>query len=273
MLKKHFVNAIGKHNYLHFIKPVNDLYHSACVPFKVDGLEIIKQHLIPIGGTVLDIGANVGQFTAFAAPLVGRTGTVYGFEPVVSAVVTLKRMVALRRFHHVRVVNTALSSRNGTADIKIPLKDGWKPQITIAHLNGAGDSNMRTEVVQMQTLDAFSKKAGFERVDFVKCDTEGHEFQVFSGGIKTLERFKPNIFCEVEKPYLERSNLPTSAVFELLQGLGYQCFLATPQGDLKPVAGYQTRDNYFFLHPSTISAHLTQRIIRGRDKNVTARFT
>jgi FkbM family methyltransferase len=157
MLKKRLVNAIGRHNCLRYIKPVSDLYHSACVPFKADGLEIIKHHLIPRGGTVLDIGANVGQFTAFAAPLVGRRGKVYGFEPVASALVTLKRMVALRRFHNVRIVDTALSCRTGTADIKIPLKDGWKPQVTIAHLNGVAGGDTRIEPVQVQTLDGFCK--------------------------------------------------------------------------------------------------------------------
>lgn len=136
MFKQRLVNAIGRNNYLKYIKPVSDLYHSACVPFKAEGLEIIKHHLIPVGGTVLDIGANIGQFTAFAAPIVGRSGNVYGFEPVASAALTFERMVVLRRFRQVHIVNAALSCRSGTADIKIPLKEGWKPQVAIAHLNG-----------------------------------------------------------------------------------------------------------------------------------------
>ena len=76
MLKQRFVNVIGKHNYLRYVKPLNDLYHSACVPFKGDGVQIIKRHLIHTGGTVLDIGANIGQFSAFAAPIVGKGGKV-----------------------------------------------------------------------------------------------------------------------------------------------------------------------------------------------------
>ncbi len=193
MLKQRFVNVIGKHNYLRYVKPLNDLYHSACVPFKGDGVQIIKRHLIPTGGTVLDIGANIGQFSAFAAPIVGKGGKVYAFEPVDSTVRTFKRMVAIRRLHHVRLVHTALSDRAGMADMNIPLKDGWKPQVTIAHLSDKAEVDMRIESVQLQTLDGFRDTSAIERVDFIKCDTEGHEFFVFSGGLKTLAKHKPSI--------------------------------------------------------------------------------
>lgn len=262
MLKKHLVNAIGTHNYLKFVKPVSDLYHSACVPFKSVGLEIIKHDLIPRGGTVLDIGANIGQFTAFAAPIVGPSGRVYGFEPVASAARTFQRMVALRRFHQVQIVNAALSCRAGTADIKIPLQDGWKPQVAIAHLSGVARADTRIEAVQVQTLDGFCKDAGVERVDFIKCDTEGHEFFVFSGGLDTLMTYRPGIFCEVVKSYLARSNLRPAALFGLLERLGYQSYLPTPEGNLVPVAGYQTRADYFFLHPARVSARLARRIVK-----------
>jgi FkbM family methyltransferase len=265
MLKQRLVNAIGKHNYLTYVKPLNDLYHSACVPFKGDGLQIIKRHLMPIGGTVLDIGANIGQFSAFAAPVVGKNGKIYAFEPVDSVACTLKRMVAIRRLNQVCVVKTALSDRTGIAEMKIPLKDGWKPQVMIAHLNGRAAVDMQFESVQLQTLDGFCHANSIGRVDFIKCDTEGHEFFVFSGGARTLAKHKPSVYCEIEEPYLERANLHPAAVFGLFKKLGYQSFLPTPQGDLKPVAGYQRRANYFFMHPSKMSGDLAQHMLRLRD--------
>ena len=128
MFKKGLITAIGKANYIHYVSFLTDLYQSACVPFKAPGTEIIKRYLIPRGGTVIDIGANGGRFTAFAAPLVGKSGRVYSFEPVPAALRVLKKTVALRQLRQVVVIEAALSNRTGTANMTIPLKDGWKPQ-------------------------------------------------------------------------------------------------------------------------------------------------
>ena len=238
MFKKWLIAAIGKPNYIRYVTFVTDLYQSAYVPFKAPGTEIIKHYLIPRGGTVVDIGANAGRFTAFAAPLVGKSGRVYSFEPVPAALRVLKKTVALRRLRQVVVIEAALSNRTGTADMTIPLKDGWKPQLSIAHLDGHLQPEAWRETVPVEQLDNFCAVHHIGRIDFIKCDTEGHEYFVFAGGLKTLRRDRPSIFCEIAKPYLARYELEPAAVFELLATLGYQAYLPTAQGKLTPVEGF-----------------------------------
>ena len=266
MLKQWFIATIGVHNYIRYVTFLTDLYHSACLPFKAQGRDIIKRHLVPRGGTVLDIGANTGRFTAFAAPLVGKAGRVYSFEPVPAALRILKWVVALRRLHHVVIVETALSNQTGQSDITIPLKQGWKPQLPIAHLGGLPTSNARHQRVRVQRLDDFCATAHIDRIDLIKCDTEGHEYFVFAGSLKTLEKHRPSIFCEIAKPYLDRQQLDTAAVFELLKTLGYESYLPTAQGKLVPVSGYLKAADYFFLHPSKLHAGLAQ-LIRDPEEN------
>ena len=261
MFKKWLIAAIGKPNYIHYVTFVTDLYQSTCVPFKAPGTEIIKHYLIPRGGTVVDIGANAGRFTAFAAPLVGKSGRVYSFEPVPAALRVLKTTVALRRLPQVVVIEAALSNRTGTANMTIPLKEGWKPQLSIAYLGGHPQPNARQESVTVEQLDDFCAGHHIDRIDFIKCDTEGHEYFVFAGGLETLRRDRPSIFCEIAKPYLARHQLDPAAVFELLATLGYRSYLPTAQGKLTPVGGYREAADYFFLHPLKLETQLRQLIL------------
>jgi FkbM family methyltransferase len=260
MVKKLLVAVLGSEGYRKFVILPNKLYHSF-LPFKFRGKDIFRRYLIPEGGVVLDIGANLGRFTGFAAPLVGRSGRVYSFEPVGMASGTLKRMVALRRLRQVVVAEVALSDKAGTSDITIPLKDRWKPSLQTAHLGGTPGANTMQVTVTLQRLDDYCAAENIERVDFIKCDTEGYEYHVFGGGLKTLARDKPHIFCEVERPYVERIGLQPDAVFERLGALGYRSYRYATGGKLVAVAGYQKRGDYFFLHPSRLDDRLSAIIV------------
>jgi hypothetical protein len=46
-------------------------------------------------------------------------------------------------------------------------------------------------------LDTFVENAKLEQVDFVKLDVDGHEAEVLAGGVKTVERFRPDFVVEL----------------------------------------------------------------------------
>lgn len=255
-LKKKFISVIGKENYIKYVVFLTDLYHATRVKYKSPGDHIIKKYLIPTGGTVMDIGANIGQFTTFVAPVVGKNGTIFSFEPVKAALNVLKKTVQLMGIHQAVVVEAALSEQNGTATITIPLKYGWKPQLGLSYLGNAPSGDVQKEEIRVQRLDDFCISRNIQHIDFIKCDTEGHEFFVFSGGKNVLSAFKPSIYCEVEAPYYERHHKDVNALFELLESLGYKSFLCNAMGFLKPVTGYETRSNYFFIHEEKMKHEL-----------------
>jgi len=49
-----------------------------------------------------------------------------------------------------------------------------------------------TMPVQLKTLDSF----GFTNVDFIKIDCDGYEEKILEGGVATIEKNSPAIFCE-----------------------------------------------------------------------------
>jgi len=259
MLKKMIIAILGKDNYIKYVAFNNHLYHSF-LPFKHRSNKITKAYLIPHGGVVLDIGAYIGRFTGMAASLVGKSGEVHSFEPVTSAFRVLKKMVSLKRLRHVVLNQIALSDKNESAEISIPLKGGWKPQVQTAHLGGNLKNSMK-QVVTTQRLDDYCNEKNIRQIDFIKCDTEGYEYFIFSGGLKCLAKFKPSIICEIYKKYSNRQNIEPSATFKLLLDLGYKAYLTTEHGTMYFTEGYQKPANYIFVHPSKMTDSLSKIII------------
>ena len=255
MLKSWLARAIGRDNYLRYIRFADRLYHS-CRPFRTTGRDILRRHLIRRRDVVLDVGANIGRFAGFAAGIVGRLGKVYCFEPVSMSSRVLKAMKRLRRLEQVVVVDAALSREAGTSEIVIPLKDGWLPLLPVAHMGGDDDQAVIRETIHTLRLDDFAAEEGLERVDFIKCDTEGYEYHVMAGGMETLRRHSPSIFCEVNDCFFARHDLDPSALFELLASVGYRSYVPTDRGKLLVADGYQGPSDYVFVHPSRMDSGL-----------------
>lgn len=73
------------------------------------------------------------------------------------------------------------------------------------------------------TLDELAADCGLERLDWVKIDTEGSEAGVLRGGMKSLERWHPQLLIEdhsIPYPWVAEQQI-TRQCIELLAGLGY----------------------------------------------------
>jgi FkbM family methyltransferase len=261
-LKDRFISVLGRDFYVQRVMFLSRLYH-AFFSFRCRGKELMTTFLIPRNGVVFDIGANIGRFTGFAAQQVGPAGRVYSFEPVEMSARVLRAMLALRRCRQVTVIKAALSNQAGHTEINIPLVSGWKPQLSTAFVgNQPGAVRVTHERIELLTLDAFCAQQGVTRIDFIKCDTEGYEFFVFSGGLATLRQHRPAIYCEIEKPYLDRQNIDPDQIFTLLTSIGYRSFLPDGRGHLVPVSGYQTRGDYFFIHKEKMDQQLDKLVLK-----------
>jgi hypothetical protein len=78
----------------------------------------------------------------------------------------------------------------------------------------------------MSTLDAFCLDR--ERLDFLKVDTDGFDFEVLRGAEESIKRHHPVLFFEFTPDFLDQP----AADLTWLQGLGYQrltCFSARGQ--------------------------------------------
>ncbi len=154
--------------------------------------------LIKPGQTVYDVGANIGFFTILCSRLVGPQGRVYAFEPIPQNLATLRHNVTLNALSNVTIVEKALSSSTGTAEMFV------SPWSAFHSLNVEGATKQDDHgpqvgevTVQTVTLDEFVQGEGVRAPDLVKIDVEGAELIVLGGMRETLRAVKPLLLCEL----------------------------------------------------------------------------
>jgi FkbM family methyltransferase len=198
------------------------------------------KRMIAAGDVVADIGANVGAYTKHFSTLVGPSGRVHAFEPVAANYDILQTVARKGRLQNVQLHRLALGSSLEQREIAIPDLGGFTGYYW-AHFAKPGE---RGEKVTVSTLDHLLNRKEIQRLDFIKCDVEGSEFEVLNGGSELLRTQRPAWLIEVSRE-------TSGAVFSTLQQQGYRAFVY--DGVLRPTDGYLDRQfsNYFFFHPET----------------------
>jgi len=153
----------------------------------------LLDRLVVDGDWVLDVGANIGHYTARLSRLVGRTGRVIAFEPVPATFELLAANIARLPNGNVTLLNAAASDATRTAGISLPKFESGLTNFYMAKLGeGAGDVTVLTLPVDALAIPA--------RVALVKIDAEGHEMSVLRGMTALLERDHPSLIVEDNSP-------------------------------------------------------------------------
>lgn len=199
------------------------------------------------GDVALDIGAADGVFSARMLPLVGSRGQVHAFEPNPRRVEDLRR-VSSRRFE---IHAVALSDRAGVAKLRVPLRAG-DPLGGMGSLEGPlSKAGEEVEEVEVPVARLSEVLTDLTRLDFIKCDVEGHEPAVLAGALSLLERFHPTVLIEIEQRHQDR---PVADTFALFERLGYTGWAFFPNG-LRRVADFDLqRDQLSLLRDDPLTA-------------------
>lgn len=179
--------------------------------------------LVKNGDVVLDIGANVGSHTLPLAELVGGNGRVIAFEPTAHAFAKQQRNISL---------NPALSPRIKACQMMLMATDAdAMPEAIYSSwpLEAASDLHhehhgrlMSTVGAGKSDLDGFLRTLDVGKVDFIKLDVDGNEFEVLRGARGTLAAYKPRVMLELA-PYVYPDNPGDfDSLLRLLWDAGYE---------------------------------------------------
>lgn len=187
---------------------------------------IIKNSFLEIKPdfVIIDIGANVGLMTLQFAGLVPR-GKVFSFEPTHYALGRLKKNLSLNPelAKNVNVINSFVSEKSDT-DPHIVAYSSWRVngerhgQEHPVHLGTAHD----TKGVPSISFDDFAAQQQFEKIDFIKVDTDGHEYEVFKGAKKAIARYRPKIIFEIAMYVLDEKNIGFEFYLDYFRELNYK---------------------------------------------------
>jgi FkbM family methyltransferase len=160
------------------------------------------------GNWVIDVGANVGHYTAKMSQLVGPAGRVIALEPVPKTFELLAHNA--RHFAHANVtlLNIAASDRSAVLGMEVPeVRAG-------AYLAHVTENATGLNILSMP-LDSLTLP---NPVRLVKIDAEGHELAVLRGMTGLLDRDRPKLIVEVSSDASKRFLMERGYEMERMAG-------------------------------------------------------
>ncbi len=147
---------------------------------------LAQQGILP--RTVIDVGANVGQF-AIASAMIFSNVEVHSFETVPESVRELRENV--RKLSNVTVYPLALGERKGNCTFHINSHSQSSSILALgkAHREAFPEERETGSIdVELTTLDLVFDKIDLKPPVLLKLDVQGYESQTFVGGPQTLKR-------------------------------------------------------------------------------------
>jgi FkbM family methyltransferase len=183
------------------------------------------RRVVPVGGTCLDVGANVGAITLALADRVGRSGRVVAFEP---GAFLFKRLEAnIRRNPDLEDIVTSVNL--GVSDRPSTLY--WNEDAN--NPGNAGLLQSSGAQVEVVALDDYFSRNPIARLDFVKIDVEGMEYEVLRGGRETWRKFRPVLYFETLREFEAiRGFAVLSHIEHFLTSVGYSLHRPDDDGGL-----------------------------------------
>lgn len=207
----------------------------------------IVSDLLRPGDTFIDVGANIGTWTVFAARTVGTTGKVISYEPSPVTYPRLRNHVTLNQVTEiVQPIHSAVGNFVGETQFFHDVDHAGASRICKTEKNG-------------YTIPITSLNESLQgvRPNLIKIDVEGHEAEVISGAKKIISEHLPQIILEYNPHIIGRPiSLTEFDPYRQLSALGYKVYhcesLETLQeGLLNPSWSSNRFTNLLFKHPST----------------------
>lgn len=189
---------------------------------------VVKSKLlsIPKDGVIIDVGANFGLMTLPFAQLAPQ-GKVYSFEPTHYALEKLKRNISLNPelASRITVINSFVSATSGE-NANIKAFSSWKvnnEKAEVMHPTHLGAAKP-TDGVGSITLNDFCRKENISRLDFIKIDTDGHEYEVLKGAEEVIAKYRPDIIFELGLYVMTERGIDFSFYGNYFKKLNYRLY-------------------------------------------------
>jgi FkbM family methyltransferase len=178
----------------------------------------LERWLAP-GSVFVDLGANEGYFTVLGAKLVGPSGRVIAIEPQERLAGVIEENLRLNGFQNVAVERAAVSNKSGKATLHLApdTNTGSSGFINVARYS------LPTQVVGLKTLAQVLDDHGLGRVDLLKVDIEGAEWEAILGSPEVFGSRRVKVLAlELHPIQLAKSGRSGGDIEEFLTSAGYR---------------------------------------------------
>lgn len=178
--------------------------------------------------TVLDVGANVGQYSSLLRSS-GYAGRIVSVEPLQDAFAELSRRTA--KDPAWQCINAAVGAEPGTTTINVSANSYSSSLLamTSVHTDAAPDSaTIGTETVTVRTVRDLVEECGIVPArTLLKVDTQGFESEVLSGAGDLLGTFAA-VQLELSSVELYGGQQLYLPIAERLVGAGFELWTLDP---------------------------------------------
>jgi len=214
-------------------------------------LHVMRKVLRP-GDAFIDVGANLGLMTLWAARLIGASGHVHAFEPQPDTYAVLERHLAINAVRNVTVHRCALGAQPGRrtlyerSDVSRGAASMVKPEKTFGQTT-----------VELDTLDHLVETSQIGAVRMMKIDVEGWELEVLKGARRLLAQRVAPVLCVESSRLCPVHEGGPADVYDFIRSVNdYRVYTLTRGkkriSALQPVesaAGLPEHDNLFCFTP------------------------
>lgn len=198
----------------------------------------LAEHFLPQNGIHLDIGANYG-FQTFG--LFNRFSDnqikYFLIEPNSDCHYCHNKTAEINPQFDITSCRIGLSSYIGDAHFQYCKENSGGGSVFNSLRHAKTDINTVNEdsyTIKCTTLDSFLAKNRIDRVDLMKIDVEGSEYDLLAGATSSLQNGKVKaIYIEINSSALNDHNRFPSQIFELLEKYNYELFYPHANGGIE----------------------------------------
>lgn len=182
------------------------------------------------GNVVIDVGGNVGQTALWIAEKTGPGGQVISFEPFPKSIAKFEFNHSLNKsLSNLKLVKSGLGSEAGTLVIQEDSRNSGANRIA----SGVATKGSGLFEIEITTLDQYLEGNPLSnRVDFIKIDVEGYEMHVLNGARRTIEKYHPTLFIEVDDEHLRNQGASAEDLLQFVRASGYTIIDTVSGNDL-----------------------------------------
>ncbi|BDS11581.1 FkbM family methyltransferase [Aureispira anguillae] len=182
-------------------------------------LALIRNELQP-NDVFIDVGAHIGIHSLVAAQKLKSLGggQVIAFEPTNDS---QKRIIENSKANHLAISLQKIALGNQSETLSLYGDKNW----------GVHDAAVRSffgngaiiQEVEVHKFDDWIKQSSLNKIDVIKIDAEGAEFDILKGMSNSIQKFEPRcLIFEIKESLLKKANVSHQDILVLMKNLGYQ---------------------------------------------------
>ena len=195
--------------------------------------------------TILDIGANEGQFALMIRKLLPKA-KIYSFEPIPDCFAKLK--MNFKTDSNFEAFNVACGDEGAVIEMNI---NKFSPSSSFLEIDELHVQNFRhtansvKQQIPVKTLDGLSAELNLVKPYMIKIDTQGYEDKVIKGG-STLISGAAVVFVELSYRPLYKGQSLFDDIYNKMLHLGFE-YHGNTEELLSPVNGSVLQSDGIFI--------------------------